>query len=37
MGFIGRLQIYAFIVGQPVFAAMNQAFGNLAYTRLAVR
>lgn len=30
-------EIYAFIVGQPVFAAMNQAFGNLAYTRLAVR
>jgi len=30
-------EIYAFIVGKPVFAAMNQAFGNLAYTRLAVR
>lgn len=30
-------EIYAFIVGRPVFGAMNEAFGNMAYTRIPVR
>ncbi|MBU4526336.1 MAG: iron ABC transporter substrate-binding protein [Desulfomicrobium sp.] len=30
-------EIYSFIVGKPVFQAMNETFGDLAYTRLAVR
>jgi iron complex transport system substrate-binding protein len=30
-------EIYTFIVGKPVFQAMNETFGNLAYTRLTVR
>jgi len=30
-------EIYAFIVGRPVFRAMNETFGNLAYVRLTVR
>lgn len=30
-------EIYSVIVGKPVFGAMNEAFGNLAYTRLTVR
>ncbi|MDO9583961.1 MAG: iron ABC transporter substrate-binding protein [Desulfomicrobium sp.] len=30
-------EIYTVIVGKPVFQAMNETFGNLAYTRLTVR
>jgi len=30
-------EIYSFIVGKPVFRAMNETFGNLAYTRISVR
>lgn len=30
-------QIYTFVVGKPVFAAMNQTFADLAFTRLQVR
>lgn len=30
-------EIYAFLVGKPVFRAMNETFGNMAYTRLTVR
>jgi iron complex transport system substrate-binding protein len=30
-------EIYSFIVGRPVFGAMNEAFGNMAFTRVPVR
>lgn len=30
-------EIYAFVVGKPVYGAMNETFGNLAYTRIPVR
>lgn len=30
-------EIYTIIVGKPVFQAMNETFGDLAYTRLTVR
>ncbi|NCD24714.1 MAG: iron ABC transporter substrate-binding protein [Deltaproteobacteria bacterium] len=30
-------QIYGFVVGKPVFGAMNQTFGDLVFTRLKVR
>lgn len=30
-------EIYSFFVGKPVFGAMNETFGNLAYARIPVR